>query len=141
MPEIPSIEDNSSARSGNAALKPAAGYTGPHYVFVRLANLQGQYGDVFRSEAGRTAITDRCVQRGYDVGPTKEGLQAKFVDGINLVSSGDPVTLKDLASHEADLIPIVQNRILVLADSELTQPPGIPRLASALDRKRPHRIE
>lgn len=141
MPAIPSIEDSPSALPGNAALKPSPGYTGPHYVFVRLANLAGLYGDVFRSEAGRTAITDRCVQRGYDVGPAKQGLQAKFVDGINLVSSGGPLTLKDLASHEADLIPIVQNRILVLADSELTQPRGIPRLARALDRnKQPRRL-
>jgi hypothetical protein len=109
-------------------------YTGPHYSLVLLPDLQGTYGEVFRTEAGRTAITDRCVQRGFDVGPAKQGLLAKFTEAVGFVSQGQKVTIKSLAAHEADLIPIVQNRIMVLGDPDLSQPVQR-RFAKAIDRK------
>ena len=36
-------------------------------------------------------------------------------------------TLQDLAKYEAEIIPSLINRIQVLADSSLSQPPGIPQ--------------
>ena len=123
------------------APKSSTTYSGTRYRFVRLANLRGLYGDVFQSVAGRTAITDRCVQRGYAVGPVREGLQAKFEAAIGTVAAGRPVTVRELASRERDLIPIVQNRILVLADADLNGSAPTPRLARALYHRRPRREE
>ncbi len=111
-------------------------YMGPHYKLVVLPNLDGRYGDVFRTQAGRTAITDRCVQRGFDIGPSKQGLLAKFIEAVTFIANGQKVTPRLLAAREADLIPIVQNRILVLGDPDLSQPNAADlRFAKAIDRK------
>ncbi|HEY3332410.1 MAG TPA: hypothetical protein VGK19_20440 [Capsulimonadaceae bacterium] len=115
-------------------------YHGPRYLFEQLAPLEGAYGDIFRSEAGRTAITDRCIQRGFEIGPKREGLLAKFTEAVSLVGAGERMTVKSLSAREADLIAIVQNRIMVLADPDLSQPAGHDRVyAKTSPRKRSNR--
>ena len=113
-------------------LAPTSGvpYTGPRYTLEMEAPLTGRYGRIFQSQAGRTAITDRCVQRGYEAGPKKQGLAAKFAEAVGVVANGRRVTVQDLAGSERDLISVVQNRILVLADSTLGQPGDEMRVAS-----------
>lgn len=134
--DAPQSQLSVPADTGAATPSAPVRRQGPRCQFVRLPDLAGQYGDVFRSEAGKTAITDRCVQHGYDIGPTQEGLRAKLVEAIDQVAGGQRMTVADLAARERDLIPIVQNRILVLADSDLGQPGPSPRLARALTPKR-----
>ncbi|MDR3707974.1 MAG: hypothetical protein P4L33_06720 [Capsulimonadaceae bacterium] len=119
-----------SAAGGRVAPKTLPAYRGPHYSLVILPNITGRYRQVFQSEAGRTAITDRCIQRGYDVGPTKQGLAAKFAEAVGAVANGDKLTVGDLAARERDLDTVVQNRIMVLGDSSLGQPGEASRVAS-----------
>jgi hypothetical protein len=113
-------------------------YTGPHFKIVRLPNLEGKYGDIFRSQAGEVAITDRCIQRGFGIGGSKEGLAGKFIQAISLTAGGKQMTIESLRASERDLIEVVQNRILTLADTKLSQPP-IPsekQSAKAITKKR-----
>jgi hypothetical protein len=114
-------------------------YHGPRYVFAREADLVGTYGQVFKSGAGQAAIVDRCVQHGFEYGPTREGLAAKFEQAVDQVAKCKPVTVHDLALAERDLIPGVQNRIDVLHIARLSQPGanGIPVPSADSSAERP----
>jgi len=126
-----------------------APYKGSHYRIVRLPSIEGKYGDIFRSQAGKVAITDRCIQRGFATGASGEGLSAKFTRAVSLVSGGSQITIDKLAQNERALILVVQNRILTLADHNLSQPPtpsrntantgdSHPRISTSRSALRPH---
>jgi len=95
-------------------------------IVHRLPDLSGKYADVFRSEAGRIAIVDRNVQMGANFGPAQEGLEGRFENAVNKVANGQLLERLDLARHERDLIPFVQNRITVLNVPGIGQPVPIP---------------
>jgi hypothetical protein len=83
--------------------------------------ISGKYGDVLKSEAGKTAIMDRAVQKG---GPgTKEAFK-KACQAI--IKAHKITTLEELAKYEIEIIPSIQNRIKVLEDADLGQPAAAP---------------
>ncbi|HYP39181.1 MAG TPA: hypothetical protein VEX13_02375, partial [Chloroflexia bacterium] len=83
--------------------------------------ISGKYGDVLKSEAGKTAIMDRGVQKG--VPGTKEVFKKACRD---LIKAHRLTTLEELAKYEITIIPSIQNRVKVLEDTALTQPAMAP---------------
>ena len=83
--------------------------------------LTGKYGDVLKSEAGRTALLDRAVQMGPG------GARKTFEDECTkLARIYHLKTLDELAAYEVFVIFAVRNRIPVLEDPDLSQPPAAP---------------
>ena len=83
--------------------------------------LTGTFGDVLKSEAGRTALLDRAVQNGPG------GARKTFEDECaKLAKVYHLKTLDELSAYEVFVIFAVQNRIPVLEDSALSQPPAAP---------------
>jgi len=79
--------------------------------------ISGEYGDVLKSEAGKTAIMDFGVQRG--VSSAKDKFRRKCAELIRIYNIN---TLEELAKYEVEIIPEVKNRIDILTDPELSQP-------------------
>jgi hypothetical protein len=98
-------------------------YVADHSFTVKegTVTISGKYGDVLKSEAGKTAIMDRGVQRG--VPGTKEVFKKVCRD---LIKAHKLTTLEELAKYEITIIASIQNRIKVLEDSDLTQPAAAP---------------
>jgi len=84
--------------------------------------ISGHYEDVLTSEAGKTALMDRAVQRGVG------NAQTTFRTACKAAITANPSihTLADLAAHEIEIIPALVNRIHVLSQADLTQPPAAP---------------
>jgi hypothetical protein len=103
-------------------------YHGPQSFTVTQSSvtITGTYGDVLTSEAGKTAMMDRAVQRGVG------GARNKFRDACKAVIAAHPTvtTLAQLAAYEIEIIPSLVNRIQVLTETDLTQPPAAPAAAS-----------
>ena len=83
--------------------------------------ISGKYGDVLQSEAGKTAIMDRGVQKG--VPGTKKVFATKCKQ---LMKAHNLTSVADLARYERAIIPAIQNRVDVLNDSKLSQPGLVP---------------
>ncbi len=84
-------------------------------------SLSGAIGDVMQSEAGKVALMDRAVQFGTGFAQKLFGRAAqKFGKQYR------PHTVEELAKFEKWIILEVQNRIQVLDDKDLTQPPPPP---------------
>jgi hypothetical protein len=71
-------------------------------------------------------MMDRAVQRGVG------GARNKFRDACKAVIAAHPTvtTLAQLAAYEIEIIPSLVNRIQVLTETDLTQPPAAPAAAS-----------
>jgi hypothetical protein len=83
--------------------------------------IAGHYQDVLTSEAGKTALMDRAVQRG--VGNARQ----TFRDACKAVMTAHGAqTVADLASYETEIVPPLINRMDVLHQTDLTQPPAAP---------------
>lgn len=89
----------------------------PKKVVQMVSSISGIYGDVLTSEAGKTAIMDRAVQRG--VGSAQKEFEKACVQ---LLTQHQLLTKADLVAYERQIIPHVQNRIDVLQASDLSQP-------------------
>ena len=89
--------------------------------------ITGTYGDVLSSEAGKTAMMDRAVQRG--VGNARN----TFRDACKAVIAAHPTvtTLAQLAAYGFAIVPSLVNRIQVLTETDLTQPPAAPAATAA----------
>jgi hypothetical protein len=98
-------------------------YVADHSFTVKegTVTISGKYGDVLKSEAGKTAIMDRGVQRG--VPGTKEVFKKVCRD---LIKAHKLTTLEELAKYEITIIASIQNRIKVLEDTDLSQPAAAP---------------
>lgn len=89
----------------------------PKKVVQMVSSISGTYGDVLASEAGKTAIMDRAVQRG--VGSAQKEFEKACVQ---LLTQHQLLTKEDLVAYERQIIPHVQNRIEVLQANDLSQP-------------------
>jgi len=85
-------------------------------VVKRLPDLVGTIGDVLRSEGGKVTLTDRAVQHGV------HNAIASFESGISYLSTDHPPTMKELSTHEDQLIAMLRNRIDVLAPTAKPRP-------------------
>ena len=77
--------------------------------------------DVLKSEAGRVALFDRAVQHGAG------NARATFAKGVRRVidrhyARSKSVTMDDLAKCEVEIVKLLQNRVKVLKEKDLTQP-------------------
>jgi hypothetical protein len=99
-------------------------YHGPQSFTVTqgAVTITGTYQQVLTSEAGKTAMMDRAVQRG--VGNARN----TFRDACKAVITAHPTvtTLAQLAAYEVEIIPRLVNRIQVLTETDLSQPPAAP---------------
>jgi hypothetical protein len=83
--------------------------------------ISGQFQDVLRSEAGKTALMDRAVQQGTgDATVTFKKVAREIINGHSARS------VQDLARYEAVFVTRLRNRIDVLHASDLSQPPAPP---------------
>ncbi len=89
-------------------------------VTVDGTTISGEMGDVLKSEAGLTAMLDRNVQYGSSVGVFDKAV-------ADVMRQYHVKTLDDLAKYEKVIIPHIQNRIHVLDDPSLGQPPDLPQ--------------
>jgi hypothetical protein len=104
---------------GKNALKDAKKAAGkdPKKVVQSVSSISGTYGEVLTSEAGKTAIMDRAVQRGVG------SAQKEFEKACAAILAQHQLLNKaDLVPYERQIIPSVQNRIHVLQESDLSQP-------------------
>lgn len=103
-------------------------YLAPQTFTVQegAVTISGRYEDVLTSDAGKTALMDRAVQKGAG------GARSKFRDACKAAIAAHGVTtLAELARYEIEIIPTIQNRIAVLTQTDLTQPPAAPVAAPA----------
>jgi hypothetical protein len=120
--------DSRSFQAAQVVRAQAQYYHGPQSFTVTQGSvtITGTYGDVLTSEAGKTAMMDRAVQKG--VGNARN----KFEAACKAVITAHPTvtTLAQLAAYEIESIPSLVNRIHVLSETDLTQPPAAPAAAS-----------
>jgi hypothetical protein len=86
---------------------------------TKKVTVTGKYRDVLKSEAGKVASVDRCVQRG------EPNARKTFHDACQEVVIANALTnptVEDLAQHQLDIVKKMKNRKDVLSDSTLSQP-------------------
>jgi len=126
------LKAQTNAAKGNPADPgvPGTPQNVPPLEFRELASISGKYRDILSSEAGKTALMDRAVQRG------PRSARAEFEKAcIRILQKYQLTTLGELAKYESAIIfdkevkekpKGIQNRIEVLNDTDLTQPPPVP---------------
>jgi hypothetical protein len=87
----------------------------------KAIELDGRFSDVLRSEAGKIALMDTAVQKGA---PTAKKLFREACAAVG--KKHEVMSLDELALYEREIIPAIVNRIPVLKETDLTQPPPLP---------------
>ncbi|HET9621072.1 MAG TPA: hypothetical protein VFP84_06890 [Kofleriaceae bacterium] len=97
---------------------------------TKKVTLNGTYGEILKSDAGKVASVDRGVQHGTKGGHGSGGAAGRFLDACQAVVDKhgltETVDVATLALYEAEIVPRMHNRYDVAKDGKLSQPPAPP---------------